>query len=824
MNFVRILIFITLLTGFSLAQPNVPQGFNGTVTGKIVDSESSAPVEYANVVIYNSRDSSMSSGGVSNSKGLVQIEKLKPGNYYAKISFIGYEPVYVDKISINLKVPAFDIGTIKILNSSVKLSEVTVSGERDMLSYNLDKKIIDVEKNLTSAGGTVSDVLQNVPSVNVDADGSVSVRGNPNVTILIDGKPSGLSGISSTDVLTQIPASSVQRIELVTNPSAKYDPEGTAGIINIVLKRKSNAGVNGFITLNAGNNDKYNSSLNLNFKTGLFNLYANYDGRFNNFNSTLSSVRNSFLPAGTSILEQDQSMFMKNRMHNATAGLDFFADDFNTLSFNYQFRDMEMDYSGLMNNTNTSSWTSGRKLFVRDNDAGRGVTGHTFTLSHKMLFETPGQEWLTDVSYSANRMSRDEIIYQRNLNPSDNTVLSSFSQLDVSKNKNNMFILQTDYSHPLSDKIKLETGFKFNLKDLSMDNNYYLYDENTGGYTLNSHPNFFTIDEKIYSVYLTYLQQFGDLSVQLGVRGEDVENTSKLVSSGESFDNGYFSVYPSLHAAYKMFESDEVSFSYSKRVDRPNNRQLNPFVDNADSLNIFYGNPKLKPQYTNSFELGYSKLINRTSLSLTAFYRNTTDIISIVSSIDALGVNNTTYANIASSHFTGAEFLWTQPLGMWLRINANVSYFNTRIDDPRFTSMGDFNSWSAKLTSNMTLWEDLQLQLFANYNSPSIMAQQSYMHGGSVLSAQTETKEIWFMDAALKKDFYDGRVSVMLRVSDIFNTRKFESETNALDFNMLSYRKMDTRVVYLGVTLRLSPGNMKNEEQRKPRTEEGIDL
>ncbi|MHC1737545.1 MAG: TonB-dependent receptor [Ignavibacteriaceae bacterium] len=828
-KYISLFVLLLLLSPAALPQnPTIPQGFNGTVKGKVVDLNSSKPIEYANIVLFNEKDSSMASGTVSDSKGNILLDKILPGKYYAKVSFMGFEPIMVNNISLTLRSPVFDFGTLTITPHALSLGDVNVTGEREMLTYNLDKKVIDVEKNLTSSGGTVSDVLQSVPSVNVDVDGGVSVRGNSNVTILIDGKPSGLAGISSSDVLTQIPASSVERIELVTNPSAKYDPEGTAGIINIVLKKKSVSGVNGFITLNAGTGDKYNSSLNLNYKTGPLNFYTSYDGRFNNINVTSNSLRSSFLPSGTTILRQDQSLFNKMQMHNGNAGLEFFINDLNTLSFNFQFRDMAMKNSGLLDNRSFIAPSTLNQYFTRRNNAEREVASYSYTLSYDILFETKGREWLTDIIYSDNKMHRDEIITQTNLSITDNSFLSSFQQLNKSLNTNKMLVVQSDYTHPFNDNIKVDAGFKLNSKSLTMDNNYYLFDVNTGSFSINPNPNYFTLDEKIIAAYTAYSHKIDKFSLQAGLRGESVINDSKLVSTGESFSSDYLSLYPSLHLAYQFSDFDETSLSFSRRVDRPSNMQLNPFVDTSDSLNVFSGNPKLKPQYTNSFEAGYSKLINKTSLALTLFYRNTTDIMSVVSNVNSLGVNNTTYANIAESHFTGAEFIWSQPIMPWWKFNANFSFFNSRIDDERFASSDGFNSWTTKITSNMNLMSDFQLQLFGNYNSASIMAQQSMMQGGmsstvQLLSAQTETKENWYMDAAVKKDFFEGMLSLTLRVSDIFNTRKLDSRTTGAGFDLSSYRKMDSRVVYLGMTFRLNPLGMQNQKEKKPR-DEGIDL
>ncbi|MDP3830697.1 MAG: carboxypeptidase-like regulatory domain-containing protein, partial [Ignavibacteriaceae bacterium] len=294
----------------------------GKLSGEIYDKITSKPIEYSNVVLYSSKDSSIVNGTITNSSGEFSFEKLSFGKMYVKMSYIGYKTKVIDSITINPKNKELNLGRILLEPSAINLSEVLVSSERDMMVNNLDKKVINVEKNITSSGGTAVDVMQNIPSVSVDVDGEVSLRGNKNVTILIDGRPNGLASIGSGDLLNQIPASSIESIELVTNPSAKYDPEGTAGIINIVLKKRTNIGLNGIISVNAGTGDKYNSSLNFNLRQFPFNFFASYDGRVGNMTGIGTTNRLTSLSGVSSTLFQDQTE--KNLMltHNANAGFD----------------------------------------------------------------------------------------------------------------------------------------------------------------------------------------------------------------------------------------------------------------------------------------------------------------------------------------------------------------------------------------------------------------------------------------------------------------------------------------------------------------------
>jgi outer membrane receptor protein involved in Fe transport len=728
---------------------------------------------------------------------------------------------------VNPQTQERDLGIISLDPTALMMGEVVVSSEKEMLTYNLDKKVINVERDLTSVGGTALDVMQNIPSVAVDADGGVSLRGNPNITFLVDGKPSGLAGISSSDVLTQIPASSIERIELVTNPSARYDPEGTAGIINIVLKKKANLGINGFASVNAGTGDKYNSSLNINYKYDHFNLFINYDTRFNNFDVINNSLRNSSVGNTPSLLDQSQNLFNKNRMHNATGGIDYFLDDYNTLSFSFQFRNMGMTNSGLLESRTFVPVNSLSRFFTRENSADRNVDSYNYFLSYRKSFGYKFQELTADAMYSDNAMQRTEEITQTNLLNNQNPIILPLSlQRNESRNTNKMALFQTDYIHPVGENGRLETGIKGTHKNLTTKNDYFIFNYSLNDWLMSpSSKNYFNYKEQIYAAYGIYQQKFDWFNYQVGVRLEQVLTDANLEGSNEKFKNEYFSLYPTLHFGFVLSGMDEVRLSYSRRVDRPSNRQLNPFIDNTDSLNVLYGNPKLQPQYTNSFEVGYNKTINRTSLTTTVFYRRTADLISTMSNIDNNGVTNTTFANIAEGNYYGAELIAVHPLLKWWRLNGNFSFYKTVIDDNGISNINiDKNSWTAKVNSQMTLWEEIQLQLSFNYNSPTVMSQQSYHMGSSILSAQAWLKEVYFLDAAIRKDFFEGRLSVTLRVSDVFNTRKFDSETTGQGFFIDSYRKMESRTAYLGFTFRLTSNGKQNEpERRKPDTE-GMDF
>ncbi|MEW6196813.1 MAG: outer membrane beta-barrel family protein [Bacteroidota bacterium] len=833
---VLLLLFSTLLIAQNTQQRNFdPSKFQpvGKISGKIIDSNSSEPIEYANLVLYRMRDSAMVNGTVSINNGDFMFEKLMPSRYYLKITYIGYENKLIDSLILRPNAPEVKLGTIKLEPKSVNVGEVVVKGQKESMIYNLDKKVLNIDQNLANSGATALEIIENIPSVTVDADGGVAVRGNPNVNILIDGKPSALAGYGSSDVLSQIPASQIESIELVTNPSAKYDPEGTGGILNVILKRKSSLGVNGSALANAGTGERYNTSLNLNLRSDDFNIFTSYDARINRFNSTSNSLRTTEYNGISSTLDQLSDNNNKMNNHNINVGGDYYFTEKDIVSLSAQFRIGDFDNSSIIDNKNYDNENSLEDYYQRVSSGFRKFRSQNYTLSYKKTFDKRTRELTADIMYSNSAMNSESNINQQYFDVETGQPNDDLSQQkSLSDNSNRLFLIQANYIQPLNELGRLEGGFKSTMKNLKMQNDYILFDPSTSEW-VNSSPvnNIYDYKEQVHAAYGIYSNNYGSFSYQFGVRAEQVLIDGNVVSTGQTFENDYFSLYPSVHLRYNFSELEELQFSYSRRVDRPRNNQLNPYVDYSDSLNIFAGNPNLKAQYINSLELGYSKFFGKTSVVTSVFFKQNNDMISSISTLLDHGVTYTTYQNVAKGQSYGAEFIIMQPVFDWWRLNGTVSFFTNRIeDDLSIGGARESNSWLARINSNMTLLEDFQLQLIGSYSSPTIQVTVGdhvrgfgggpMFFGGS--GGQTKMKEQYALDAILRKDFLDGRLSLTLRITDIFNTREFNSETNGMGFYMSSERKPDSRVAYLGVSYRLD--NKKNQDQdREKRIEEGLD-
>lgn len=810
MNKYFILSLIILINMILFGQDNrreINRGsFTGTIKGKVIDSSTNKPIDYANVTLFRASDSTTATGGISNEKGEFQIGDIRPGNYFAKVSFIGYKTNVIKNISITQQNKTLELGIIKISSTSIKMGAVVVKGSSDMVVTNLDKQVINVEKDLSSAGGTALDVMQNIPALTVDIDGNISLRGNSNVTILIDGKPTGLAGLNSSDVLTSIPASSIKSVELVTNPSAKYDPDGTAGIINIVLKKRTNLGFNGIFNLNAGTGDKYTGGTNFNYRTGDLNFFGDIAGRIFQFNRTGISNRTNFLQSGTSYLNQNSSSGYNFNMANINLGSEYLFDDYNTLSLSVQYRKFHVNNSGGINNYLLNDQSSLQNYFIDNSTGDRNVHALNYTLSYKRDFDRKEQQFTADVMYNDISMQSlagtDYNYFTINGNPANIPPSQINNTYD---NGHKEFIVQSNYIQPFDDNNRLEAGFKSSFSDLGMNYNFYNFDPSLNEWTNNYlRSNNFDYKEQIHAVYGIYTGGIGNLKYQAGVRAEDAITNSKLITSGVSYDSKYFSLYPSFYFAYDFTPLEEFKISYSRRVDRPKPWQLNPFTNYSDSLNLTYGNPGLQPEYTNSYEMGYSTIFFDFNIYSSLFLKQTSGLITQISTLANNNITESTFENVSSEKNYGIELVANGSLFKWWRLNANASYFRADITDPILvTGTSNYSySWTGRINSTWMLDKTLSLQISSTYNSP-------------VVRPQGRTDAIYFTDVAVKKDFLDGRLSATLRLSDIFNTMKYNSETYGNGFTLFNTGQRDSRILYLGITY-----NLNNFKQQKDRSKD----
>ncbi|MDP2365273.1 MAG: outer membrane beta-barrel family protein, partial [Ignavibacteria bacterium] len=474
----------------------------------------------------------------------------------------------------------------------------------------------------------------------------------------------------------------------------------------------------------------------------------------------------------------------------------------------YRYRNFGFDSDGNFETTNKNSAQQLTNYFERSNVADRNMNSDNYTLSYRRTFETKGTELTADVIFSDHAMDRNENIVQSNFDINLNPV-GKVLQRGLSSNSNEQLTLQSNYINPIEGFGRIETGFKTTFKDLNSKNDYQNYDNSLLTWLEDPlRKTDFDYEEQIYAVYGIYSNNINKFQYQLGIRAEQANVDGVEAVTLISFNKNYFALYPTVHLVQVLPDEQEVQLSYSRRVERPKNRQINPYVDRSDSLNIQFGNPELNPEFVNSFDLGYSKLFGKTSLTSSLFYKLTDDAITNYTTLRDDGVTETTWLNIAKNISYGVELTAAHSLFDWLKLNGSFSYFNTKFESQQIAT--DDNSWISKLGTTFMFSKDFNFQINTNYNSP-------------IITAQGRIKEMFTTDFAVKKDFMEGQLSVTFRVSDVFNTREMDSETFGTNFFSTSYRKMESRVAYLGISYRLMPGNGNKDREKKPRTDEGMD-
>ncbi|MDO7851743.1 TonB-dependent receptor domain-containing protein [Hymenobacter convexus] len=787
----------------SLALPLAAQAQGpGRVSGKLLDGANSEPLPFAGVVLLRATDSSFVAGAQTLESGTFSIEKVPLGNYVLKASVVGYR-VGLRAVALTAGAPTLDMGPLRLRVAATKLAEVVVKGERAIVSDNLDKKVIDVTKDLTSTGGTAADVLQNVPSVTVDQNGAVSLRGSSNVKVFVDGKPTGVT-------LDQLPASSIQNIEVITNPSSRYDAEGTAGIINIVLKKQRQDGWNGQATATAGTGDKYNTSLNLNYHQGKVNVFGSYDFREDRRTGYGSVRQRADTGLGTIVLNQDRSGVNYNTSHAVRLGLDYALtpDQTLTLAVQPRYNTQRSIEDIISSQTNTTTNTP-----VALGNTNRYNTGHgsnkqaDLSLDYRRVWPAQKRRELTaNAVYTP--VSSSQTAYS-NVDYRNEVAWTNGNQNQYFDNQTDQASAQIDYVMPLGEKGRYELGAKSISRRYDNDYRY------TSLPALKFDPsNRFLYHEYIQAAYGTYANAAGAFSYQLGLRLEqtNTRGDQSLDVPNAHLSRSYLSLFPSAVLAYDVSKDNRLQISYSRRVQRPNADELNPFTDRSDPLNLRTGNPLLFPEFVHALELGDQRFFGAgSSVSGTAFYRYEENTITNIRDpffLDPVSntiVTNNTRLNVGHEISYGLELVGTTNLTSIWKVNANASAFRRIIQGSVPTNV-DFNNsnfvYSGRLNTTVSPTKKLDLQLSGNYRSPVVTAQ------GSRLTQLN-------FDFAAKQAVLKDKGNITLRVSDIFNTLQFNFNAYGPGFESLTRNKRESRVVYLGFTYRFGNENAAPRTKRK---------
>lgn len=762
--------FLLALLGLiqtSLAQR--PAGKDITLSGIVKDKAGSVPLEYATITLTNTAPPNAVTGGITNFEGEFSFT-APAGVYDIKVEFISFEPFELKGKELFKNT---NLGAINLEISAATLEEVTVIAEKTTVEYKLDKQIYNVGKDLTVRGASVSDVLDNVPSVSVDVEGNVALRGNDDVRILINGKPSGLIGLSGTEALRQLPAESIERVEVITSPSARYDAEGSAGILNIILRRSKLQGLNGAVTGTLGNFGTRGITGNVNYRTGDFNIFAT--GGY--------SIRGSEGNTFTSRIEDDGSLVEEREFDRERGGLtgnfgvEYYINDNTSITAAIVVRDSDNENGSVNNITQTVD----DNVFLSQRLAPETEVDRTnqFSLNFDKRWENDG-----NLSIEFQYENSEEVEFVDIQNISLNTAtLAELETNETIEDQTRMFA-QVDFVQPLGENARFEAGYRGNMSELDTD--FIVFDnvdddpddQLPGEFDLNTDlTNSLIINETIHALYTQYGSKINKFNFLLGLRMEytDIEIEQQTVSDFQSRD--FTNFFPTVNLNYELNEKETVSLGYNRRIRRPRGFFLNPFPSRTSATTFFQGNPNLNPSLSNGVDLGYlNKISKAVTFNGSIFFRRTEDTFQFVfletgeTTIvngEEEAVLTRTPVNLSRNDRIGVEGTLTySPTKKW-RINANVNVFNSE-------TAGEFNgidfgatnfTWTARLNNKFTLPGSIDWQTRVNYRGPSV-------------NAQSRNQGIFSTDLAFSKDVFKERGSLALNIRDVFNSRIRRSEIN----------------------------------------------
>lgn len=769
--------------------PGAAQQQGGTVRGTVADA-SGKPMGTAQIAVWSAADSSLVTGAVARPDGTFRIDGLRPGRYYLRVSALGYSTATTAVVAITPQAREADVGAVQLATGAVLLEGLTVTAEAAPAGFAPDRNTYSTRDMPSTAGGNATDVLQNVPAVEVDQDGKVSLRGNQNVAVQINGRPSPMTGDQLGNFLRQLPANMVDRVEVIPNPSARYEPEGMAGIINIVLKQNADLGLSGGLIAGAGTGGRYNGSGNLGWQAGDLTLFGSYGFRRDEREITGLNYLERFATGGTSpisVLDQDITGLgdMTSHIFNGSADYKLTARDVVSATAMLSMGDHENattnNYLELDGARNPLSRYLGENVLGFDDRTMDGA------LSWKRTITPQRHELSTELRYNRgdnevlNRF-REQVLTLEGDDPANAT--PRLENL-LTNSLNTTLSLQADYTRPFGERTKLETGYKGTRRmlDNALDVTQFDYAANAWvDNTLRS--NTFEYDETVHAGYAVLNQGVGKVDLQAGLRVERTDREFFLENTGETYPKGYWSFFPSGLASFSIDDQQQLRFSYGRRIQRPDTRILNPFGFNEDQRNRFAGNPALEPEYTHALELAYQRSLPFGSFQLTPFFRRTENAIRRIREFRG-DTTLTTFANLDTSDSYGADANASVRLGKVSGF-ASVSAFRqvTAAGNVGDNFSSDGFGWSARVSGNVTVTPRLDLQGFLMYRAP-MDVEQGRM-GSFVMST-----------LSLRQKVMGDKGSLSLRVVDPLNRMGFSMQTTDPLYYQLNERRFGARAAYL---------------------------
>lgn len=819
-------LFSTLILFLSLGMVAQSPSKRITVRGTILEKDSDFPLEYATISFTDS-SGKIVTGGVTNQDGKYTID-VPTGTYDIKFEFISYKSHILKKQNLtqNISLP-----TVYLDMDAASLDEVVVRAETTEVQIRLDKKVYNIGKDLTAGGATVSDALNNVPSVTVDVDGSIALRGSDNVKILINGKPSAIAGFGSTDALRQLPAESIERVEVITSPSARYDAEGTAGILNIILKKEKTLGLNGSISGSVSSPLSTNFTGNINLRTQKFNIFntTGYyysdmpgSGRFDNhyFSRTITDPSGnpiSIEPNFDRVKEERDNQRLR-RGFNTNLGIEYFLTERSSLTASTFYR-LGSNNNHTENEVLNFKNNSLLERNLRTEDAKDDNSNFQAALNYENKFDDSGNHKLTtDLQYERSKKDDNSFIL-------DEITVPSYLRLpseDIrTKERRNNYLAQADYVLPIGEHAQFEAGYRGDFGKTETDYTLYQEDGTSGNFYINdSISNIFTYEQNVNALYSQYGNKFGNFSFLLGLRFEhttakgklDAENVAGNSPLNMNFDKNYSGIFPTVNLTYELTEGENLTLGYNRRINRPWRWFLNPFPSRSSETNIFQGNPDLDPAYANAFDLGYMKRWKKLTLTSSIYYQYETDAFERVQEetgeVTSNGVNviRTLPINLSTNQRYGFELGLMYYPARWLSLNGSLNYYLFKTEG--FYNNVDYgaenSSYYGRFSSKVKFPHKIEWQTNAFYRGPH-------------RNAQTKSEGMMSVDMALSKDLFKDNATLTLNVSDLFDTRRRQSFTETAFFTSDSEFQWRPRTFTMTFIYRFN----QKKQMRRPQRESG---
>lgn len=805
-NFFSLMVVLFVASYNVNAQTPIPASLK--ITGKVADIATGKPIEYASVVLLKQADSSMVTGAYTTPTGTFSLNNITPGIYVVRVTFMGYEKLE-KAVRVTEGKNTF-AGTLRLQPAGKVLNAVEIKAEKPAFSMQIDRQVFDAGNMINAEGGTGTDILKNIPSVDVDIDDNITLRGK-SVTIYVDGKPSPFGDAKTA--LQMIPAESIDRVEVINNPSAKFEANGSGGIINIVLKKDKAIGYNVMFNAGGATRGEGFGSANASLRIKRFNFFGNYNGRYEQVNGSGNSVRRNLVAdsSDTWFFSQKSKNENRNTNNGARFGFDYFMDDHNTftLSQGLNYNHSENEDNILLNymDQKMQSLRNGERV---NNSYNRSNNKNT-NLSYKHTFDKQNQELTAYISYSGNNSSSGSSYNTQYHIASVDTLPNADRQRNKGKNGNRFWNIQSDYTSPLGKKGKLEAGVKATMRHIDNDYLATLFNWEADDYLVSpTLSNKYNYEEDIYAGYVNFANAFGNLGYQVGVRAEQSQLKGYSFTKDTTVNNRFFNLFPSVFLKYNMPKNQNQSlvFNYSTRIDRPNFDQLLPYINNSDPQNIRTGNPELQPALSHKFEVSYSVYYPKTNnyLSTSTYFAQTNDNIDRISTLDTIsGVTTTKPMNLATQQNMGGNVSYSLNLTKWWKVWANLN-----VEYSKLTSIAVNNenfSYGLNGNTQFRLPGRFSVELGGHFRSPRIQPQGTF-------------KAMNGIDLGIRKELLERKLVVALNISDLLNSQQFSSHYETNTFIQDYERKRATRFIRLNIRYRFGKMDPNLFKKKKPQEEE----